>query len=150
MGALLETGPLIMSSKPEKNPSAHNPLRVLLADESPAMCERLREQLAILPFIEIVGQVSTSDSALDRFFHSRPDVVVASILLPGKGGFEVLRCIKRADAECAVVLTSHYTNPFVHQTASFLGATAVCSLGNGVGEVRTALERLAKRKLAGH
>lgn len=110
-----------------------------------AMCDRLREQLTQLPFIEIVGQAGTSEQALSIFFHSRPDVVVASILLPEKGGFEILRCIKRADADCAVVLTSHYTNPFVLQTANFLGATAVCSLGNGLTELRSTLEELAKR-----
>jgi DNA-binding NarL/FixJ family response regulator len=135
-----------MTQTPEETRPTKDRLRVLLADESAAMCDRLREQLTQLPFIEIVGHAGATDQTLALFFQSRPDVVIASILLPEKGGFEVLRCIKRADADCAVVLTSHYTNPFVVQTASFLGANAVCSLGNGLVELRSTLAALSKRK----
>lgn len=123
-------------------------LRVLLADASPAMRSRFREELQHLPFVELVGEANTSDEALALFLQSRPDVVVVSILLPEHGGFEVLRCIKRAAAKSAVILTSLFPNQFIEQTTTLMGGTSVCSVCDGFVQFRAILQRLSSCKSA--
>jgi DNA-binding NarL/FixJ family response regulator len=112
---------------------------MLIAAESSIRSSSLREQLEAHGSVEIVGEAGTTREALEMFFRFQPKVVVVSICLPGDGGFYVLRCIKRAVPECEVILSSRWPNPFVQETGRLLGATAVCSMGNGFEEVLNAL-----------
>jgi two-component system, NarL family, response regulator DevR len=121
-------------------------LRVLLADDSAAARRKLRETLQSLPFIQIVGEAGKGDEALDLFLLTRPDVVVAAVCLPQDGGFHILRCIKRAAADCAVILTNRGSNPFVHEAARLLGAAGVCPANDGFLQLRGILESLWNRK----
>jgi len=125
-------------------------LRVLLADDSAAARQNLRETLHTLPFIEIVGEAGKGDEALDLFLRIRPDVVVAAVCLPEHGGFHLLRCIKRAVADSVVILTNRGSNPFVEEAASLLGAAGVCPSGDGFVQLRAILQSLwnGKNKVA--
>jgi DNA-binding NarL/FixJ family response regulator len=138
-----------MTPSKQGGPSA-NRMRVLLADGCPAVCSQFREALRQLPFVEIVGEAGTSDEALARFFQVRPDVVVISVVLPGPGGFEVLRDIKRADAATAVILMCRVANRFVDQTAGLLGAAGVCPHTDGFLRLRHMLQSLRTCDSAGH
>jgi DNA-binding NarL/FixJ family response regulator len=117
-------------------------LRLLLADQSPAVRQELRNNLKQLEGIEIVAEADRDDRALDLFFRLRPEVVVVSTTLPVQGGFEVLRCIKRAVRRCAVVLTGRSPNHFIAEAARLLGASGVCSAVDGSAELRAILQSL--------
>jgi DNA-binding NarL/FixJ family response regulator len=114
-------------------------LHLLLADHSPAVRRELRNNLEQLKDIEIVAETDRDDLALDLFFRLRPEVVVLSTSLPAQGGFEALRCIKRAVPRCAVVLTSRCPNHFIAEAARLLGATGVCPAVGGFDELRVIL-----------
>lgn len=119
-------------------------LRLLLADESPTTRHKLREELKPLGFIEIVGEACRSQEVLDLFFRLLPTVVVLPVCLPGQGGFDVLRCIKRADPGCAVILTTRWPEPFVEETGRLLGAAAVCSTIGGFSQIRNVTQGLLR------
>jgi DNA-binding NarL/FixJ family response regulator len=121
--------------------SGDNRFRVLLADESPAVLVQLREELEPLQSFEIIGEAATSREALRLFFQYRPHVLVVSICLPDQNGFEVLKCIKRAFPDCAVILTTRWANSFVEQTARLLGATGTCATTEGLTQIREILQR---------
>jgi DNA-binding NarL/FixJ family response regulator len=116
--------------------------RVLLADESPATLRQLRQALQELASIEIVGEARDTEEALDLFLKGEVDAVVASVCLPVYGGFHLLRSIKRAAADCAVILTTRRCNPYVEEAAKLLGADGVCPVINGFAQLRAILERL--------
>ena len=117
-------------------------LRLLLADQSTVVRHELRKDLGRLEGIEIVAEADRDDRALDLFFRSRPEVVVVSTSLPVQGGFEVLRCIKRAAPRCAVILTSRCPNQFIAETARLLGAFGVCPAVDGAAQLRNLLQNL--------
>ena len=117
-------------------------LRLLLVDESPTVRQELRNNLEQLEGIEIVAETDRDDRALDLFFRLRPEVVVVSTCLPVHGGFEVLRCIKRAVPRCAVVLTGRSPNHFIAEAARLLGASGVCPAVNGFAELSAILQSL--------
>jgi DNA-binding NarL/FixJ family response regulator len=121
-------------------------LRVLLAHESPSICKQFREELRRLPFVELVAEANTSGEALTLFFRARPEAVVLSACLPEQGGFEVLQRVKRAVPDCAVILTSRSPNQFVGEAATLLGAAGICSLTDGVTELRSVIQRLASTR----
>src|SRR5437899_9385213 len=103
-------------------------VRVLLADQSPALRREVRKSLQELPAIEIVGEAGSDNEALRLCFQLEPGVLVLSTSLPEQGGFEVLRRIKRTMTRCDVVLMSSRPCSFVEKAATLLGATAVCPI----------------------
>jgi len=128
-----------------RTPLQNRKLRILLADNSPAVLHRLRQDLEQLQFVEIVAESQRSHETLELFFRTRPEVVVVSICLPEESGFEVLRHVKRAAADCAVILTSRWLDSFVHQTARLLGAAGVCSTTDGCTQLGAMLQSLIEQ-----
>jgi CheY-like chemotaxis protein len=117
-------------------------LRVLLVDHSPTVRQKLRKDLESTGGLEITSEADRDDQALELFFASRPEVVIVSAALPVNGGFEVLRCIKRAAPHCAVILTSRSPTQFISETARLLGASGVCSTLDGAAQLRSILQKL--------
>jgi DNA-binding NarL/FixJ family response regulator len=125
-------------------PPKSRKVSVLVAEESAARRSGLREALEALDGVEVIGEAGTTHDALAVFFRLQPKAVVVSICLPGHGGFYALRCIKRAVPDCDVILSSRWPHPFVQETGRLLGASTVCSLGNGYEEVLDAVESLVQ------
>lgn len=117
-------------------------LRVLLVDHSLTVRQNLRKDLEAAGGLEIVSEADRDDQALELFFALRPEVVIVSASLPVNGGFEVLRCIKRAAPRCAVILMSRCPTPFISETARLLGASGVCSTLDGTAQLRSILQKL--------
>ncbi len=120
-------------------------LRLLLAEGSPSVHQKVREQLERLPFVELVAQAATSQQALELFFDTRPDVVIASVYLPEQNGFEVLRRIQCATSRSLVILTCRWEDTFVDEAASLLGAAGICRLPDPQNKLRALLQRLTGR-----
>jgi DNA-binding NarL/FixJ family response regulator len=120
-------------------------IRVLLADESPVVRQHLRAELKKASWVELVGEVDNSQEAIALFFELKPDAVVLSTCLKGEGGFEVLRCIKRAFADCVAILTSRHPDHFINEAGRLLGAAAVCCVSEHPIRLLTHLRRSTHR-----
>jgi DNA-binding NarL/FixJ family response regulator len=119
--------------------------RVLLAEESPTVRQSLRQELEGANWIEIVAETNKSQEAITLFFQLRPDALVVSTCIEGQGGFEVIRCIRRAFANCAAILTSRQPDSFVTETGRLLGAAAVCCVAERPTQLVKQLRRLAEQ-----
>jgi len=117
-------------------------LQVLLIEESPTALEIRRQELQKAGWIEIVGEATSSQTALALFFELKPQAVVVSTCLSVQSGLEVLRCIKRAFPQCPVVLTVRQSDSFVAEAGRLLGATAVCCLSDHPAQLIRILEGL--------
>ncbi len=82
--------------------------RVLIVDDEPAFAHGLAERLEVRGY-----DVSTSlsgEDAVDKVAHYLFDVVILDVALPGMGGMEVLKEIKRLKPLTEVImLTGHAT-----------------------------------------
>jgi DNA-binding NarL/FixJ family response regulator len=97
-------------------------LRILLADDNPAILDAVQE---ILPkdFI-VVGALSSGQSVLQQTPVLVPDVVVLDISMPDMNGLEVARRLKQINSNAKIVFLSvHEAEDFVH-AAFDLGASA--------------------------
>jgi len=128
------------------NGEAQSRLRVLVVDESQAMRRELRRILEPLAEVSVVGMAQNAEAALDLFFHYRPDVMVVSICLPDRNGFEVLDCVRQAEPNCAVIIMTKQPNPCIEQSGRLLGAAAVCPKSGGFVELREVVRWLATEK----
>jgi DNA-binding NarL/FixJ family response regulator len=87
-----------------------NALKVFLADDSSLIRDRVAALLATLDMV-VVGQASTPAGSIDGILSSRPDVVVLDVQLEGGSGLEVLRAVRSAAPQIAVVVFSNNASP---------------------------------------
>lgn len=83
-------------------------IRVVLVDDHPILRAGIAALLEYEKDLDVVGQASTGEEAIERVKTLRPDVVVMDIDMPGMGGLEATREIAALGLGARVlVLTSH-------------------------------------------
>ena len=97
-------------------------LRVVLVDDHRMMGEGLRALLAREPDIEVIGEASDGETAVEVVRKLAPDVVVMDVGLPGLNGIEATRRIKAERPDVAVIALSVYTNHHFVQRMLAAGA----------------------------
>jgi len=95
-------------------------VRVLLADDNPAMLEATLRILE--PEFTIVGTVANGQDLLQVAAELQPDVLVLDISMPLLNGLEAARLLKREGSNARIVfLTIHEDREFVEESF-FVGA----------------------------
>ncbi len=64
-------------------------IRTLLVDDEQPARDRLRQMLAALPDVEVIGEAVDGIEAVEQIERLRPDLVFLDIQMPGKSGLEV-------------------------------------------------------------
>lgn len=91
-----------------------SPIRVLLADDHPAVRAGIRQFLERDPTIEVVAEAGNGEEALAQIARHRPDVVILDLRMPGLSGLEVLRRLRAEHPEVRVlVLTAYDDDPYI-------------------------------------
>jgi DNA-binding NarL/FixJ family response regulator len=85
-------------------------IRVLLADDHPALRMGLRMLLEQAADVEVVGEVGEGHEALARIEALAPDVAVLDCRLPGMRGAEVAREVRRRGLPVRVLALSAYSD----------------------------------------
>ena len=86
-------------------------MRVLIADDSQVLVQRLVTTLAKLDGIEIVGHAGTVAEAAQGVRNLHPDVVILDICMPGGSGIDVLEGMKRDRVTPIVIILTNYGYP---------------------------------------
>jgi DNA-binding NarL/FixJ family response regulator len=79
-------------------------IRVLIADDHPLFRGGLRSLLESVPDMEVVGEATSGDEAVELARSTRPDVVVMDLNMPGLGGIEATRRILEAVKDLHVLV----------------------------------------------
>jgi CheY-like chemotaxis protein len=84
------------------------PVRVLVVDDHPVVRGGVRGILAGASWIEVVGEASHGEEAVEMARSLEPDVIVMDLTLPGIDGYEAMRRIGSFSRHTRLlVLTSH-------------------------------------------
>ncbi len=87
------------------------PIRVLLADDHTLMREGVRRILGADGGIEVVAEVGDGQAAVTETLARQPDVAVLDITMPGGGGLEAARQIRRQAPEVRILILSMHLQP---------------------------------------
>ena len=79
-------------------------MRVLIVDDHPVTRGGLRTALSTSDEVEIVGEASSGEEAVERVSQLDPDVVFMDVRMPGMGGIEATRIIREDNPKTRVIL----------------------------------------------
>ena len=96
-------------------------MKVLIADNSKMIRERLKSFLQDIEEIEFVDESKNSYEAVLNTNKYQPDVVILDIIMPG-GGFNALREIKKGDFDPIVIIFTSYVSAQFRERSYELGA----------------------------
>ncbi len=83
-------------------------IRVIVVDDHIIVREGLKALLELEPDIRVVYGAASSLECLEVLDEYRPHVVLMDLKMPGVGGIEALRLIKRSRPQIKVVLITNY------------------------------------------
>ncbi len=82
-------------------------LKVLIADDSALLRERLVRTLADVPGVKLIGQTTNGQETLQAIQELKPDVVILDIRMPKGNGLQILKTVKvDEDAPTVIILTA--------------------------------------------
>jgi DNA-binding NarL/FixJ family response regulator len=84
------------------------PLRLLVADDHPAILDAITRFFADEDEIDLIGRPTDGEQALRLITERRPDVAVLDIRMPRLGGIEVLRRLEHMQGAPQVILYTGY------------------------------------------
>lgn len=114
-------------------------IRVLVVDDHELVRSGITRMLADNPDIEVVGQASSGEDAIDFVRQQRPDIVLMDIRMPGIGGLEATRRILRIDDSIRViVVTACADDPYPTRVMQS-GASAYITKGADIKEMVRAI-----------
>ena len=97
-------------------------IRLLIAEDHPWVREGLRATFQNTE-IEVGGEATTGDEAIDLALGDRFEVMLLDIKMPGRSGFEVLEKVKSERSDLHVLIYSQHDRPDFQDRARQLAAS---------------------------
>jgi DNA-binding NarL/FixJ family response regulator len=121
-------------------------IRVLVADDHPLLRTGLKTVLSQEADLEVGGEAKDSDEVLRQLHENTYDVLVLDLVMPGRGGLDVLRDIRRDFPVLPILILSvHAEDQFAIRTIK-AGANGYLSKDNVGPEVVRAIRKVLTGK----
>ena len=119
-------------------------LRVLLADDSDLILDRLQQMLRLHPLVEIAGSFKDGIKTLEALKSLKPDLAIVDIKMPGLTGLEVLHEIRKEDSHLKFMILTFYSSENYRKLAMQYGADYFFSKVDDFEKISTVVNELAK------
>ena len=84
------------------------PLKTLLVDDEESALEGLCLRLQMFSDIDVIGQASSVDEAIELSRQDVPDLIFLDIEMPGKSGFELLKQFQPENYPAVIFITAYH------------------------------------------
>jgi DNA-binding NarL/FixJ family response regulator len=121
-------------------------LRILIADDHPAVRHGLRAILSEHPEWQVVAEAEDGLEALDKVSRLNPDVVVLDVSMPKMNGLTVCRRIRESTPKCEVLIVTQHDSPQMMQEAMGCGAGGYVVKANLARDLLPAVEAVSQHK----
>jgi two-component system nitrate/nitrite response regulator NarL len=118
-------------------------IRVLVADDHPAMRGALARLVREHGALELVGEVADGEQAISMIARQRPDVALVDVRMPKLHGLGLLRRLRAEDCPVRVLLISGSDDSEIAHEAICLGAAGFLSKDAEEAEICDAIVAVA-------
>jgi diguanylate cyclase (GGDEF)-like protein len=94
--------------------------RILIVDDKPEVRDSICDYMALAGFA--AEAVVSAEAALEHLRHAEADIVITDIVLPGLGGLDLTRQVKKEHPADVIVMTG-YSDNFSYEGAISIGAS---------------------------
>jgi DNA-binding NarL/FixJ family response regulator len=115
-------------------------LKVFLAEDSAPIRERLHGVFA-RAHMDVIGEATTPQGAIDQILALHPDVVVLDVQLEGGGGLQVLKAVRSVDPTVAFVVFSNNSTTVYRSTFLKEGAAGFLDKSTEIDQLPQAVAR---------
>lgn len=116
-------------------------IKVLVVDDHDLIRAGIARMLNDDPSIEVLGEASSGEEAVEAVKTGSADVVLLDLKMPGIGGLEAARRIRRASESTKVVVVSACTDDPYPSRVMEAGASAYVSKSSHVSEMIRAIKK---------
>jgi two-component system, NarL family, response regulator NreC len=117
--------------------------RVLVVDDHAVIRKGIQSILGAWPEWQVSGEAANGEEAVQLTKELKPDIVLMDISMPGMGGLEATRAIRRASPDTKVLLLTLHDSLECVQTALNAGARGYLLKSDTEGELMRALKVVA-------
>ncbi len=115
--------------------------RVLIADDSDFMLDRLEQTLSGVKDVELVAVCRNGTDALTAMRNLKPDVASLDNKMPGLKGVEVIRKIRKVDKEMKLILLTFYADAHYRELAMKAGADCFLSKSEDFEKIQEVIKQ---------
>src|SRR5215472_5237131 len=141
--SVFATVPLEEIQRPTPEPSQASPHegvgRVLVVDDHPAMRQGVRGILGVCPDLEVCGEASTVDEAVNLIAEVRPDIVLLDLQLGREDGWAVVRKLRLMNSPAKIIIFSFFDAKYIGPAARNAGCAGFVSKGESSEELIKAI-----------
>ncbi len=107
-------------TQPEKN--TKSPVRIVIIDDHPMVCERLTELIRTQPDLEVCGDANSMCGALDLVARVRPDLAIVDLSLKNSSGLDLIKELHKRHPRVRILVLSMYEESLYAERAIRAGA----------------------------
>ena len=126
------------------NQKATKQIRVLLVDDHPMMRQGLRSLLEPYPNVDVVGEASDGQEAIELADQLRPTLIVMDVNMPKMNGIEATAVIKARSPDTSVIGLSVHAGHDTEQAMRTVGAAMLLPKESAAEELYRAIQMVVE------
>ena len=119
-------------------------MRIVIADDSTLIRNRLQDVLLSFDQVEIVGTCTNGTDTLKALQTLNPDLAIIDIKMPGLSGLEVLKEIRKVNKTLQIIILTFYGSEYYRQKAIEGGANYFFSKVDDFEKVEKVVNEMLK------
>ena len=121
-------------------------MRIVLADDSLLILERLQQMLSIHKQVEIVGTYNNGTDTLEALRILKPDLAIVDFKMPGLNGLEVLNQIRKENKIVKFIILTFFSSDHYRQKAIQDGVDYYFSKVDDFEKVSQVVEEMVEKE----
>lgn len=97
-------------------------MKVLIADDSRAVRERIKLLLAEVQSVHIIGEAENVQQAIEQVREHVPDIVILDMRMPGGSGIDVMQQIEKKNHLPLIIVLTNFSHPVQQRRCMEAGA----------------------------